>query len=184
MKIWRVIDDVMGIFGTSGDPSISIYSIDKDLFTIPVRQWDFKDNKFIVPNELESMRFLYTQVLTGDTVDGYKGCPRIGKVKAEAALRDCKNELEMLEQCYVRYHKVYDIEAKPELLKQIGQARILHSIDYTALVNFNKTYDPFDILNVEDELLITWYDKYNNDLIDIKEAKLAAKRKPKVKDAV
>ena len=184
MKIWRAIDDVMGIFGTSGDPSISIYSIDKDLFTIPVRQWDFKANKFIVPTELESMRFLYTQVLTGDTVDGFKGCPRIGKVKAEAALRDCKNELEMLEQCYVRYHKVYDIKAKTELIKQIGQARILHSIDYTALVNFNKTYDPFDILNVCDDMLPDWCKDYAQQLIAIKEAKKAAKRKPKVKDAV
>jgi len=122
------------------------------------------------------MRFLYTQVLTGDTVDGYKGCPRIGKVKAEKALRDCSNELEMLEQCYVRYQKVYDIDAKDELLKQIGQARILHQVDYIALVNFKETYNPFKVLNVCDDMLIDWVFEYNEQL-------LAAKKKPKkVKD--
>lgn len=181
-------DDCMGIFGTSGDTNISIYSQDKDLFTIPVRQWCFKQRKFINPTPLESVRFLYTQVLTGDTVDGYRGCPRIGKVKAEAALRDCKNELEMLEACYVLYDKHYSSIAssipKDELLIQIGQARILHHIDYVALVNFNETYDPFKILNVCDDTLKDWVFIHNEKLLEIKEAKLAAKRKPKVKDGI
>jgi DNA polymerase-1 len=174
-------DDCMGIFGTSGDGNISIHSEDKDLFTIPVRQWDFKKNKFITPTPLESIRFLYTQVLTGDTVDGYKGCPRIGKVKAEAALRDCSNELEMLQACYVRYHKVYGTGAEEELLMQIGQARILHQIDYIALVNFNETYDPFKILGVESELLNEWSDKYHEELA---EAKKKPKKRKVVKDAI
>lgn len=172
-------DDCMGIFGTSGDLSISIYSQDKDLRTIPVRQWDFKKKDFVTPTEMESMRFLYTQVLTGDTVDGYKGCPRIGKIKAEAALRDCEDELQMLEQCYVRYHKVFGIEqAKTELLAQMGQARILHQLDYISLINFNKTYDPFEILRVCDDTLVDWVFQYNEKLLE-------AKKKPKkVKDAV
>ncbi len=165
----------MGIFGTSGDTGISIYSIDKDLFTIPVRQWDFKKNKFITPTPIESTRFLYTQVLTGDTVDGYKGCPKIGKVKASVALKDCTNELEMLEACYVRYHHVYGDEAKKELLIQIGQARILHHIDFVALLNFKETYNPFKIMNVSSEILNEWSDKY-------KEQLAAKKKQRKVKD--
>ena len=175
-------DDAMGIFGTLGDTRISIYSQDKDLFTIPVRQWDFKKNDFIVPTEIESMRFLYTQVLTGDTVDGYKGCPKIGKVKAGRALAECSNELEMLEACYVRYHKVYKgsakeellngDEARVELLKQIGQARILHQVDYVTLMNFNETYNPFKILNVCDDMLVDW-------VIEYKEQLAIAKKKPK-----
>jgi 5'-3' exonuclease len=166
-----VIDDIMGIFGTSGDTSISIYSIDKDLYTIPVRQWDFKQEKFITPTPLESCRFLYTQVLTGDTVDGYKGCPKIGKVKATAALKECHNELEMLQQCYVRYYMVYKAEAKEELLKQIGQARILHQTDYVELANFNKTYNPFNIMNVGCELLDEWTSEYIEELATIKKNK-------------
>jgi len=165
-------DDCMGIFGTSGDLNISIYSQDKDLRTIPVRQWDFKKRDFVTPTEIESMRFLYTQVLTGDTVDGYKGCPRIGKVKAEAALKDCTDELQMLEQCYVRYHKVYGEEAKTMLLTQMGQARILHQLDYIALINFKVTYNPFEILRVCDDMLVDWAFQYNERLLE-------AKKKPK-----
>lgn len=171
-------DDCMGIMGTSGDTKISIYSQDKDLRTIPVRQWDFKKRDFVTPTVLESTQFLYTQVLTGDTVDGYKGCPKIGKVKAKLALKDCKNELEMLEACYVRYAKAYSNTnegPKEALLKQMGQARILHQIDYMALANFNITYDPFDILNVSNDILDEWYARYTESL-------LADKKK--VKDAI
>jgi len=164
-------DDCMGIFGTGGDPSISIYSQDKDLRTIPVRQWDFKEGKFWTPTYVQAMKFLYTQVLTGDTVDGYKGCPKIGKVKADAALRDCQNELEMLKQCYVRYYMVYKAEAKDELLKQIGQARILHQSDYVALINFKETYNPFKILNVGCELLDEWSAEYIEQLAAAKKSK-------------
>ena len=167
-------DDCMGIFGTCGDDTISIYSQDKDLRTIPVRQWDFKKHDFVKPVTLESCRFLYTQVLTGDTVDGYKGCPRIGKVKAEAALRDCTNELEMLQQCFVRYNKVYKNidDAKSELLKQIGQARILHQTDYVALVNFEETYNPFKILSVCDDLLDEWVCLHDESLAEAKKSKV------------
>lgn len=171
-------DDCMGIFGTSGDAGVSIYSQDKDLRTIPVRQWDFKKGKFWTPTYVQAMKFLYTQVLTGDTVDGYIGCPKIGKVKADRALADCKNELEMLEACYVRYYMVYKDDAKDELLKQIGQARILHQIDYVSLINFKETYNPFKVLNVNCELMDEWVSNHLEKLAK-------AKKKPKVvKDVV
>lgn len=156
-------DDCMGIFGTSGDPNISIYSQDKDLKTIPVRQWDFKKEKFWTPTYEQSMRWLYTQVLTGDTVDGYKGCPRIGKVKAEKALAECKNDLELVEQVFVRYYVAYkkDLDlAKDKMLYEIGQARILHQTDFIALKQFDKTFNPFEILNISRDTLQEWADKY------------------------
>jgi 5'-3' exonuclease len=46
---------------------------------------------------LEGMRWFYTQVLVGDTSDNIKGCPGIGKVKAERMLKDCETEEEMFE---------------------------------------------------------------------------------------
>lgn len=150
-------DDIMGLLGTSPDAEYySIYSQDKDLFTIPVRQWDFKKGKFIVPTKLESDRFLYTQVLTGDPCDGYKGCPKIGKVKAKRALSDCKDELELLRETYKIYYKAYKEEAKDKLLEQMGQARILHYLDYVNLMTSDKTYDPFIALGVTDEMLEMW----------------------------
>jgi DNA polymerase-1 len=175
-------DDCMGIVGTAGDTSISIYSQDKDLRTIPVRQWDFKKEKFWTPTYDQAMNWLYTQVLTGDTVDGYKGCPKIGKVKAEKALRDCTNDLELLEQVFVRYYIAYgkDLdEAKEKSLEQFGQARILHQTDYIELTQNDKTFNPYEILKVDLEMLGQWADNYVEELAE-------AKKKPKkrIKDAI
>jgi DNA polymerase-1 len=170
-------DDCMGIAGTSGDDSISIYSQDKDLRTIPVRQWDFKTGKFWTPTYDQAMKWLYTQVLTGDTVDGYKGCPRIGKVKAEKALIDCKNDLELLEQVFVRYYMFYDKDsdlAKEKSLEQFGQARILHQSDFMELKQNNKTFNPYEILGVNTAMLEAWADSYVESIA-------VAKKKPKIK---
>lgn len=146
-------DDVMGMYGTlpegMEDNVYAIYSQDKDLFTIPCKQWDFKASKFIHPTELESIHFLYTQVLTGDPVDGYKGCPKIGKVKAARALTGLKDELELLEACHKLYFKHYGTQAKDELLKQIGQARILHFADSQILMQYDLTYDPYEYLEAQ-----------------------------------
>ncbi len=152
-------DDVMGMYGTA-DPKevgeVAIYSQDKDLFTIPIKQWCFKKHKFIYPDPIESCRFLYTQVLTGDVVDGYKGCPKIGKVKAGRALGGLSSELEFLEACHKIYFKQYGKFAKQELLIQIGQARILHHQDAQMLMMYDVTYNPYDILGVEDEVCRMW----------------------------
>lgn len=149
-------DDCMGILGTSGDTRVSIYSQDKDLRTIPVRQWNFKKKKFIVPDQFEACRFLYTQVLTGDAVDGYKGCPKIGKKKASEALKDLNEEVDMLEAVHKMYFKVYKEQAKEKVLEQIGQAKILHHSDFIKLMNEDKTYDPYEALGVTDEMLRLW----------------------------
>lgn len=152
-------DDVMGIYGTAPEDlvgDISIYSQDKDLFTIPTKQWCFKKNKFIKPDHLESTRFLYKQVLMGDAVDGYKGCPKIGKIKADRALKDCKDEIEMLKACHKLYFKAYKEFAIPKLLEQLGQARILHHADFQLLVGANMLYNPYEMLEIPKEVIKDW----------------------------
>ena len=150
-------DDAMGIYGTAPSEAsgskIAIYSQDKDLKTIPCEQWDFKKNKFYTPTQLEATRYLYSQVLTGDAVDGYKGCPKIGKVKAGKALKDCKTELEMLKACHALYEKQYGDEAKDKLLEQMGQARILHHADSLLLFGYDTLYNPYEMLEGGDEVL-------------------------------
>jgi 5'-3' exonuclease len=97
-------------------------------------------------------------VLTGDAVDGYKGCPRIGKIKAKKALDQCQNERELLEQTFVRFYMAYrrDLDlAKEKFLEQMGQARILHQLDYMQLSLNDTTYNPIEILNVSDEFLLS-----------------------------
>lgn len=83
-------DDVMGILATwkrfhPGDRKI-IVSIDKDMKTIPglyVRDLDNGPVE-ITPEEAEWWHM--AQTLTGDTTDGYKGCPGIGPKNAEKLL--------------------------------------------------------------------------------------------------
>lgn len=169
-------DDCMGIAGTSGDDTISIYSQDKDLRTIPVRQWDFKKQKFWTPTYDQAMKWLYTQVLTGDTVDGYKGCPRIGKVKAEKALELCSNDRELLEQVFVRYYMFYDKDidlAKEKSLEQFGQARILHQTDFMELKQNNKTFNPYEIMGITINDLNHWAEKHIENIAYDKARKLA-----------
>ncbi len=153
-------DDVMGMYATAplevSGSEIAIYSQDKDLRTVPAKQWDFQKRKFIHPTPLEATKFLYTQVLTGDAVDGYKGCPRIGKVKAAKALKDCKTEIEMLGACHSLFVKAYGEEAKEKLLEQIGQARILHFADSQLLFQFDELYNPYTMLEVPNEMLQVW----------------------------
>ena len=128
-------DDVMGIMATKVPPKDTeyvIHSDDKDLKTIPALIWDRKVGKVVRTSELEANRFLYTQILTGDVTDGYKGCPSIGKLKAQKALAVCSSEIEMRNAAESLYLKVYKdiLTAQAEMIKQSGQARILRASDY------------------------------------------------------
>lgn len=84
-------DDVMGILSTH--PTLIpgkkiIVSIDKDMKSIP--GWLFNPDKDKHPHVVmraEADTFHMYQTLVGDSTDGYKGCPSIGPVKADALLK-------------------------------------------------------------------------------------------------
>lgn len=100
-------DDVMGILATH--PKIIqgkkvIVSIDKDMKQIP--GWLYNPNKMTKPTMVtkeEGDRFHLFQTLTGDTVDGYYGCPDVGKVTAE----------ELLESPYLEVPYEYEFKRGP-----------------------------------------------------------------------
>lgn len=128
-------DDVMGIMATKKNPEgieYVIHSDDKDLRTIPALYYDRFVSKVVKISELDANRFLYTQILTGDVTDGYKGCPNVGKLKAQKALMGCTTEMQMREAAYKLYCKAYkdDSLAKEKMIEQAGQARILRSSDF------------------------------------------------------
>jgi DNA polymerase-1 len=77
-------DDLLGMRCHLTDQNVVLISADKDLKQISCRQWNGTDE--IHPSVEECDRFFYQQVLTGDPVDGYKGCPGVGLVKAQALL--------------------------------------------------------------------------------------------------
>src|SRR5262249_32308655 len=81
-------DDVMGILATRpGNEDCVIVARDKDMKTLPAKVWDGSSFKVYLP-EMADYWHMY-QTLTGDTADGYKGCPGIGPKKAEAILNAC-----------------------------------------------------------------------------------------------
>lgn len=83
-------DDVLGILLTNpklfaGDTKILV-SLDKDMKTLPGRHYNMGKKQLfeITPAEADYNHML--QTLTGDTVDGYPGCPKVGPVSGAKIL--------------------------------------------------------------------------------------------------
>jgi len=85
-------DDCIGIMMTRPGSNVIAVSDDKDFLSIPGRLYrmGFMDRE---PSKHTSSvddadTFFAMQCLTGDTVDGFKGCPGIGPKKAEKIIED------------------------------------------------------------------------------------------------
>jgi DNA polymerase-1 len=79
-------DDSIGILATKpGNEDSVIWSIDKDMMQIPGNH--LVEGEVVAQSVDEADHVHMMQTLTGDTADGYKGCPGMGPKKAEAALR-------------------------------------------------------------------------------------------------
>ena len=80
-------DDIMGMLSSA---TTIICSDDKDLLTVP--GWHYKPRKrelgMFRVTEADADRLHLKQTLMGDRVDGYKGIPGIGDVKAGKILRE------------------------------------------------------------------------------------------------
>lgn len=120
-------DDVMGILATAPDNRASIIvSVDKDMDQIPglhLNPMKLDEGVYEV-TEIDAERHLWFQVLCGDSVDGYPGCPGVGPVTANRIL-DKAEEDEMIyeEAVWKAYHK----KGVPlnEMVTQFNLARIL-----------------------------------------------------------
>jgi DNA polymerase-1 len=118
-------DDVMGIIATSpGKRPKIIVSQDKDMKTIPTTVWDGKDLHVITEEQADYMHML--QTLVGDTADGYKGCPKVGPVKAEKVLKEAEGALW---GAVVKTYEKYGL-TEADALVQARLARILRYSDW------------------------------------------------------
>lgn len=82
-------DDVMGIAMTSARHPCTIISLDKDMMTIPGHVFNpDKHRRPIRVSPADADRSWMLQTMTGDPVDGVKGIPGIGPVKAAAILEN------------------------------------------------------------------------------------------------
>ena len=86
-------DDLMGIVATR-DPDTIIVSEDKDFLCVPCKLYNPRhlDRGVVTVTREMADRYFYSQVLTGDTADNYKGCPKVGPVKAEKILDDADGD--------------------------------------------------------------------------------------------
>lgn len=116
-------DDVLGIFATR-DPNTIIVSRDKDMRGIPCTLWDGKQVRKI--SEREADYFHLLQTLTGDTTDGYPGCPGIGPKRAEKLLADESRSLWAGVVCAYTQAGLSEADA----LIQARVARILRNSDW------------------------------------------------------
>ena len=78
-------DDLLGILG-SADKNTVIWSIDKDLLTIPA--YHLLDGKVTEVDQEEADYWFLYQTLIGDSTDNYKGCPTVGAKTADKLLQE------------------------------------------------------------------------------------------------
>lgn len=132
-------DDILGILATR--PGLGhriICSMDKDMRQIPGPLWDHKE--LTVVAESDADHWFYTQVLVGDTVDGYKGCPGIGPAKAEKLLKGLASPQDTWGAIVDAYEKAGLTEA--DAIVQARLARILRSDDWDFVKKVPKLWTP------------------------------------------
>lgn len=77
------------------DLHFTVCSPDKDVLRqLPGRHYNYQKGEYHITSPVDSHRFLWTQVLSGDHVDGIPGIPGIGDVKAKAILDVARKEKE------------------------------------------------------------------------------------------
>ena len=79
-------DDVMGIMATKSPGSYVVASTDKDLKQIPGDHYNWRKDRIEQITTPDADYWFYFQVLTGDSTDGYTGCPGVGVCRAKTVL--------------------------------------------------------------------------------------------------
>ena len=110
-------DDLIAIAATEYGPGSIVASIDKDMLQIPCRHFNFTTGVWTTVTEFEGLHFFYKQILTGDRADNIMGLFRVGPVKAEKMLQDCKTEQDLWDTVV----KAYDGDTE----RVIENARLL-----------------------------------------------------------
>lgn len=121
-------DDVLGWLATN--PSIKgekiIVSVDKDMKTIPVAFYNTMTESLSTAHGEQTANYWHMiQTLTGDTSDGYPGCPGVGKVSAPKLLAETKNMWSAVLAAFLKKDKTVE-----DALMQARLARILRFDDY------------------------------------------------------
>ena len=133
-------DDVIGLLATGKyKNNCVIVSGDKDMRTIPCPQVCIVDDQIeIIDENLADYNFC-TQVLKGDSSDGYTGLVGCGTIKASRILLDKKKLNEQWEAVLREYTRAkYSID---DAYHQARLARILREGEYNYATNKPKLWD-------------------------------------------
>lgn len=134
-------DDLLGIWQTCGKLGDTIiWTADKDMKGIPGKLWDHKLGKVVEISEDEANRFWMTQVLTGDTSDGYKGLPGCGPKSAEKILGPWQGLPALWEAVKGAYQEAG--LGEEDALLQARLARILRAEDWDSQNKEIKLWKP------------------------------------------
>lgn len=126
-------DDLLGIWATSGEyENPVVISQDKDMLTLPTTIW--REGSLMVLGEGDANFHWLKQTLTGDTSDGYPGCPGFGPVSAEKLLNEFVLPeggfvLEEAWKAIVRHYEKKGL-TEADALVQAQLARILRADDW------------------------------------------------------
>ena len=122
-------DDSLGIDATSGEyTNFVLVSPDKDMQQIPCRLYDLKNEYTQTAGAAE--RKLWEQALTGDSTDGYSGCPTYGPKRADQLLSKVKKSEDYWPAVKGAFESVGLTEK--EALMNLRLARILQVTDWDA----------------------------------------------------
>lgn len=117
-------DDYLGILATTPNaPERIIVSDDKDMLTIPTKV--YRMGTLHEQSLDDAELFWFTQTLTGDPADGYKGCPGVGSVKAQAILSKPGSRWENVRQAFIKAGLT-----EADAIHQARLARILRHSDW------------------------------------------------------
>jgi len=96
--------------------------IDKDLNQAPGKHYNYNTQEKYTIDQESADYWFYSQILEGDSVDGIKGCPGIGKVKTAKILGSVKPEeyWSIIKETYEKAKKDYDY--------MIQQARLVYML--------------------------------------------------------
>lgn len=152
-KSWKAValpkleaDDLLGIHATNPlfKPECTkiIVSIDKDMRGIPCNWFnqDKDDQGVLCITEAEADSFHFRLTLTGDSGDGFSGCPKIGKVKAEKLLCQLLDNSARWGAVVKQFLKAGLTEE--DAIIQARLARVLRDGDYVYATNEIKLWHP------------------------------------------
>lgn len=88
-------DDAIAIEATTLGDNCVMVSIDKDFKQIPGNHYNFVKREHFYVTQEDGLRFLYKQILIGDSTDNIIGLYGIGPKKADKMLEECTTEQDM-----------------------------------------------------------------------------------------